>query len=139
MARSEGSCTIAEVAAQEALSPVYVAKLMRLLRQAKLVESTRGRKGGYRLTVASEEMLLSDIMEALGERFHSPCLCERYSGQSDGCVHVEDCSIRAVWVGVDRLVHGFLSRSTLADLVCSERVMNRRVKQTLVRRPKAVG
>lgn len=108
---------------------------MRLLRQARLVESIRGTKGGYRLASPAKEVLLSDIMEALGERFHSPCVCERYSGQNEECVHLEDCSIRAVWVGVDRLVHGFLSRSTLADLVCSERVMNRRVKQNLFRLP----
>ncbi|MGB5810960.1 MAG: Rrf2 family transcriptional regulator [Polyangiales bacterium] len=139
LSRSEGSCTIGEIAEQEALSPAYVAKLMRLLRQAKLVESARGKSGGYRLSAAPDSMLLSDIMDALGERFHSPCVCERYSGQNDECVHLEDCSIRALWVGVDRLVHGFLSRTTLADLVCSERAMNRRVKQHLVRLPKAIG
>lgn len=135
LARSPGFATISEIAEGEGLSVAYVAKLMRLLRQAGLVEASRGQSGGYRLASAPTEIRLSDVLGALGDRFYSPCLCERYAGQHDACVHLEDCSIRAVWAGLDRLIHGFLSRSTLADLACSEGVMKRRVRQSLVQLP----
>ena len=41
--------TIPEIAADEKLSVPNVAKLLSVLRQAGLIESVRGRTGGYRL------------------------------------------------------------------------------------------
>ena len=122
-----GSVTIAEIAEHESLSTAHVAKLMRQLRQAGLVTSIRGQKGGYRLTRQPEEVLLSDVFDALGERLYSPCVCERYSGQRRECVHAADCAIRAVWSGLDRLILAFLSFRTLSDLDCTERAMTRRI------------
>ena len=47
--------TIPEIAAAEGLSPEYAAKLLRALRQAELVVSTRGAGGGYRLSRPARE------------------------------------------------------------------------------------
>ena len=124
-----GSVTIADIAEHESLSTANVAKLMRQLRQAGLVMSIRGQKGGYQLTRPPEEVRLSDVVEALGERLYTPCVCKRYSGQRTECVHAEDCAIRAVWSGLDRLVQAFLSFRTLSDLECTERAMTRRIKR----------
>src|SRR5271170_2814495 len=50
LAKAESrSITLPEVAAAEGLSVPYVAKLMAVLRQAGLLESVRGRSGGYKL------------------------------------------------------------------------------------------
>ena len=124
-----GSVTIAEIAAQESLSTAHVAKLMRQLRQAGLVTSIRGQKGGYRLTRRPQDLSLSDVLEAMGERLYSPCVCERFSGQGTECVHAGDCSIRAVWSGIDRLIQAHLSLRTLSDLGRSERALTRRINR----------
>ena len=126
-----GSVTIAYIAEHESLSTANVAKLMRQLRQAGLVTSIRGQKGGYRLARRPEDVRLSDVLEALGERLYSPCVCDRYSGHSTECVHVADCPIRAVWSGLDRLAQAFLSFTTLSDLQCTERAMTRRINQNM--------
>jgi Rrf2 family protein len=126
-----GAVTIAAIAAQESLSTANVAKIMRRLRQAGLVTSIRGQSGGYRLTRRPENVSLSDVFEALGERLYAPCVCERYSGQSTECVHTEDCAIRAVWSGVDRLIQAHLSLRTLSDLGRTERAMTRRINQDM--------
>ena len=47
-----------EVAVREGLGEPYVAKLLRMLRQAGLIESSRGKLGGYRLARAAEELQL---------------------------------------------------------------------------------
>lgn len=125
------SVTIADIAEHESLSTANVAKLMRRLRQAGLVTSIRGQKGGYRLTRRPQDIRLSDVLEALGERLYSPCVCERYSGHSTECVHVSDCAVRALWSGLDRLAQTFLSLRTLSDLDCTERAMTRRINRNM--------
>ena len=139
-----GCVTIADIAEHESLSTANVAKLMRRLRQAGLVTSTRGQKGGYRLARRPQDVRLSDVLEALGERLYSPCVCERYSGHNTECVHVADCAIRAVWSGLDRLAQTFLSFRTLSDLDCTERAMTRRINQNMpellkLARPSSAG
>ena len=54
------SLTLPEVAAAEGLSVPYVAKLLAVLRQAGLIDSARGRTGGYRLAKAPAEVLFDD-------------------------------------------------------------------------------
>ena len=66
-AYGEQPLTIPEVAAAENLSPPYVAKLLSVLRQAGLIESVRGRTGGYHLARPPAEVRLGVVLLALGE------------------------------------------------------------------------
>lgn len=111
-----GAMSIAEVAEHESLSPAYVAKLMRILRQAGLVEGTRGQKGGYQLVRPADEVTIGEVLVALGGKLYSDEFCDRHAGNERRCVHTTDCSIRSLWSGLDRLVHSVLDRCTLADL-----------------------
>src|SRR5438309_7165631 len=67
LARSgEGhSLTIPEVAAAEGLSVPYVAKLLSVLRQGGLIESVRGRAGGYRLAESPTDIHLGAVLMVL--------------------------------------------------------------------------
>ena len=125
------SVTINEIADHEALSAANVAKIMRLLREGGVVASIRGQKGGYRLTRPAGEIRLSEVLEALGHRHYSECACERFSGHRSGCVRTGDCSIRALWSGVDRLLQAYFESRTLADLKCGEQEMGRRIDDNL--------
>ncbi len=125
------SITIAEIAERESLTFAYVAKLMRLLREAGLVNSIRGKSGGYRLAKPAAELRVSQVIDGLGEHLYDGCKCGRYVGQSDECVHTDDCAIRALWSGADRLLFAFLASWTLADLIRPERSMARRIKRQI--------
>lgn len=120
--------SVHEIAAREGLSDAYVAKLMNLLREAGLVDSVRGRSGGYYITHPAESVSLSAIMRALGGRLFQPEYCERFPGEESECVHLGDCSIRSLWGTVEGVVEEVLSRTTLADLLKSEQ----RVKRDLL-------
>src|SRR4051812_36244089 len=61
------SLTLPEIAAAEGLSVPYVAKLLGVLRQAGLIESVRGRAGGYRLARTPAEIGLGSVLRVLGE------------------------------------------------------------------------
>jgi Rrf2 family protein len=123
-----GSVTIPEIAEREALTPAYVAKLMRVLRQGGLVKSTRGQKGGYRLACPPEEINVGMALAALGGRLYSNDFCGHHAGIGRTCVHNVDCSIRSLWMAVDSVVQRALSQTMLADLLRSEPAMHQWVQ-----------
>src|SRR3954452_4189730 len=95
----KASATLPEIAAAEGLSVPYAAKLLSVLRQAGLIESVRGRSGGYHLARRPEDIRLGAVMRALGEPlFEDPAYCERHAPEPGGaCVHNDSCTLRALW------------------------------------------
>lgn len=116
--------TVAVIAARESLSPAYVAKLMRLLREGGLVRSIRGQKGGYALTRAPDAICVREVLAALGGRLFTTEFCARHAGDDACCVHAEDCGLRALWSNLDGLVFNLLERCTLSHLAQGERAMD---------------
>ena len=118
-----GSATLPEIASAEGLSVAYVAKMMAApAGPPKIVDSVRGRSGGYRLAKPAEEIGLGSLLLVLGEPLYDdPGYCERHPGISeDGCVHRGSCSLRGLWQTLETWMRGALDRITLADLVRNE-------------------
>lgn len=118
----ERSLTIPEIAAGEGLSVPYVGKLLSVLRQAGLIESERGRAGGYRLGAAPAAIGLGSVLLVLGEPLYDPDFCDRHAGtESDGdCVHRNGCTLRALWQTLEYWLRRALDQITLADLLQNE-------------------
>src|SRR5262249_16077225 len=118
------SLTLPEIAAAEGLSVPYVAKLLSVLRQAGLIESARGRSGGYRLSKAPAEIGLGSLLLTLGEPlFDDPGYCQRHAGpglESGNCVHQDACTLRALWQTLEQWLRGTPDQISLADLMQSE-------------------
>jgi Rrf2 family protein len=116
------SLTLPEIAASEGLSVPYAAKLLSVLRQAGLIDSVRGRAGGYRLAMAPEEIFLGSLLLTLGEPLYDePNYCQRHAAPgTDNCVHHGGCTLRALWQTLDHWMRGTLNQVTLADLLQSE-------------------
>ena len=119
LARHDGPepLTIPTVAEREGLSVPYVGKLMSTLRQNGLVESVRGRGGGFALTQPADQITVGDGLKALGGPFFEPEFCETHHGSSDECVHLSNCSIRSLWGVLGRVIDQVLDRTTIADLI----------------------
>src|SRR5262245_35621609 len=120
LARAHGGqpLTIPEVAAAENLSVAYVAKLLSVLRQAGVIESVRGRTGGYHLARRPAEVRLGAVLLALGEPlFDDPGYCERHAGpETQGpCVHHEGCTLRSLWGALEQWMRRLLDQVTLED------------------------
>ena len=124
LARAEEgqSLTIPEIAAAEGLSAPYVAKLLAVLRQAGLIESVRGRSGGYRLTARPTEIHLGTVLRVLGGTlFDDPGFCQHHPGtETTSCVHLGGCTLRALWGTLEHWMRRALNGITLADLVQGE-------------------
>lgn len=128
---SDGPIGIPDIAASEGLSPEYAAKLLRILRQGGLVNSTRGAAGGYRLARAPEEIAVWSVVEVLGGPLFNESFCDSHSGKHDDCVHSASpsgCSIRALWTWVGAAVRGVLEEITVADLLRNESVVFERLQ-----------
>ena len=108
--------TITHIAKGEGLSLPHVGKIMRILKEAELVESVRGRSGGYVLSVPAAELTLSEVFKALDGRLLETNYCEKGSIISDHCVHTGDCSILPLWEALIALMDQFLKEVTVADL-----------------------
>ena len=115
------SLTIGEIAKIEGLSPQYAGKLVRILRMGGLLESVRGRHGGYRLARPIEGITLAQVIAALGGRIFDPDYCSRYTGDLKLCVHSVDCTIRSLWGALQDSVDKILARISLRDLIGGEK------------------
>ena len=114
------SLTIPEIGAAEGLSVPNVAKLMRIMRMGKLVQSVRGQAGGYTLSRPARDIRITEVMEVLGGRFFGPQFCGRHAGKQEVCCHHTDCSLRALWNSVQLVLQAVLGNTTLADLMLNE-------------------
>lgn len=118
------SLTIPEIAHHEKLSAPYVAKLLAVLRQGGLIESVRGRSGGYRLAEDPAEIHLGAVLLILGEPlFDDPGYCLKHRGteaESDICVHHGGCTLRALWTTLEQWMRNALDQITIADLLQNE-------------------
>ena len=118
------SLTIAELSCREGISAANVAKMMRVLRRARLVTSTRGKDGGYALARPAEQIRVSEVLAALGGRIFDAAFCDTHAGSTGLCAHMGDCSIRSVWRMLQEAIDGVLGRMTLKDLLRNERDMH---------------
>jgi cysteine desulfurase len=117
---SDGSLTLGQIAATEGLTSPYAGKLLRLLVHSGLVESTRGRSGGYTLSVAASEISIARLLQALGNKMYDGDICSSNPAPGGLCVHNSDCAVRSLWTGLQQLIDGYLTRTSLADLMGDE-------------------
>jgi Rrf2 family protein len=134
--------TIPEIAAAEGLSAPYVAKLLAVLRHGGLIESVRGRAGGYRLARTAEDIHLGAVLMVLGEPlFDDPGYCQRHAGtETNGsCVHHGSCTLRSLWQTLEQWMRHTLDQITLADLVHSggqiAELLRSRLAETILESP----
>jgi Rrf2 family protein len=94
----------------------FLAKILKTLVNGKLVASTRGARGGYRLARPSAEISFLDIIEAIeGPIQLNVCLAESSKGK-DSCGMTSSCTMHNVWrEGQDRMLEVY-RRAMLSEL-----------------------
>jgi Rrf2 family protein len=114
---SDDSMTILEISRREGLTQTHVAKLMMILRKGGFIKSTRGQTGGYTLARSATEIVLGDVLTALGGKLYDAEFCVKHSGYNSICTHDIDCCVRSVWQVVQTAVDNVVYKITLADLM----------------------
>jgi Rrf2 family protein len=109
---------LSAVAERQHLSVAYLEQIFLKLRRAGLVDSERGRAGGYRLARAAAEIMVADVMSAVEEETRmTRCRGE----EAHGCIGEHRCLTHGLWDALGEHIHDFLSRVSLDD-VLSDRV-----------------
>jgi Rrf2 family protein len=116
--------TIPEMSEAEGVSAAYAAKVLRALRKGGFVKAARGKEGGYTLARPAVDIVIGDVMNALGGRLFETDFCDSHSGQAAICTRSVDCSVRSLWKAVQVAVDQVLHKTTLRDLLQNEEEMN---------------
>jgi Rrf2 family protein len=111
-----GPASLAEIAADEDLPRAYLEQLVTSLRDAGLVVSTRGARGGYELAAHPAQIRMSEVLRAL-EGPIAPMICASDSEDHSTCDRSARCTVNMLWVRVRDAITGTLDGMTLADLV----------------------
>ena len=112
----DGPVSLSEMADHEALPRPYLEQLVVSLREAGLVVSTRGARGGYELARSPEDIRMGQIVEAL-EGPIAPMICASSDPlHADLCGRSGYCTVNRLWLRVRDAVVGALDSMSLAEL-----------------------
>jgi FeS assembly SUF system regulator len=103
----------AGLAEQAGLEMPTVAKVLKPLAQAGLVEGFRGVNGGYRLARPAQEISLIEIVEAM----EGPLGMTECSIHAGACGIEQSCGVRANWRRINDVVADALRGVTLAEML----------------------
>jgi Rrf2 family transcriptional regulator, iron-sulfur cluster assembly transcription factor len=118
--RDREGMSIPQLSAAEGLSSHYVAKLTRILRMEGYINSTPGNKGGYVLAMPADQIVINNVLKALGGALFDVKFCGSHSGTMKLCTNSVDCSSRSLWQMIQYIIDRFLDKITLHDLVQKE-------------------
>lgn len=106
--------SLAEVADRQEISMKYLEAIVANLAKAGLVESKRGKMGGYRLAKSPGDCTVADVVRA-AEGSIAPVACPECDGSS--CSRAGKCLTVDLWRNLDNMIEEYLSGVTLADLL----------------------
>ena len=84
--------SIPQLSEAEGIRSHYVAKLTRILRMEGFINSTPGNKGGYVLARPAHEIIINEVLKALGGALFDTEFCGIHAGSLKLCTNSVDCS-----------------------------------------------
>jgi Rrf2 family protein len=104
---------LSAISDRQNLSLSYLEQIFLRLRRAGLVESERGRTGGYVLGRPADTIRISEIMQAVDEETRmTRCL-----DGDVGCLGEERCLTHGLWHALGGHIAAFLSSVTLQEVL----------------------
>jgi Rrf2 family protein len=126
---AEGPITGREIAERERLPADYVEQILLRLRRSGIVRSTRGARGGYALARPADDISIRDVIEA-SEMTTFVLHCLTHPVEEERCSSSHNCSIRPVWMLLQRKIDDVLQGVRLSDLLLEESEVRTRVGLT---------
>jgi Rrf2 family protein len=109
----QGPVQIGDISKRQEISVKYLEQLIRPLKQADLVTSVRGPKGGHLLAVKPDEITLGQIVRLFeGQSDLVECV-----SNPEKCSMSDDCQLRLAWQDATRVLYEKLDATTIADLM----------------------
>jgi Rrf2 family protein len=112
-----GTTFLRDVARREGISEKYLGQIIIPLKNAGLVLSQRGARGGYALARAPQTITVKDVVEAIEGRI-AAVLCVQ---DPEACGRAVTCVATRVWKRLSEDIERSLSSFTLAALASQAR------------------
>ena len=106
--------SLKEITTRNDLPQKYVESIFAILSREHLIEASRGKNGGYRLSRSPSEYTLLDIL-SLTETSLSAVACHVTNG--DPCPKSGECQMVSVWQQLDHMISDYLAQVSLTDLI----------------------
>ncbi|MBR2674159.1 MAG: RrF2 family transcriptional regulator [Mogibacterium sp.] len=110
----EGFVSLADIAERQQLSMKYLESIISVLNKGGMLQSLRGKNGGYRLTRKPADYSINEIL-LLTEGTLAPVNCIMQDGIH--CEKAATCSTLPLWAGLDGIIEKYLSNITLEDII----------------------
>ena len=105
---------LSAIAERQQISLAYLEQLFSKLRRAGLVESARGRSGGYRLGRPAASISVAEIMAAVDEGVR---MTRCHGEDATPCVSGQRCLTHGLWDALGEQIAAFLEAITLREVI----------------------
>jgi Rrf2 family protein len=108
---------VSELAESEQLPVKFLEQILQVLREAGIVESERGKFGGYRLAKPARKITIGQVVRLIDGPL-APIRCVSQTAyEACTCPDEAHCGLRMLMIDVRNAIAGILDRYTLADVV----------------------
>ena len=131
--RHQGLMPIAELAKQEGIPKKFLECILLELKNTGILQSRKGKGGGYLLRKLPEAITLGDVIRALdGPLAALPCVSQMAHRPCDECGDEKTCGLRAVMQEVRDATATILDGTTIADVVRRTELLEQEQHRVLV-------
>ena len=110
----QGPVALREISERQKITPKYMESIMSLLLRDQLVQSLRGKAGGYKLTKTADKYNLYEILSS-AEGGLAPVHC--LSMDENDCPIRQTCLTIPVWEGLHKAIEYYLTGISLQALI----------------------
>jgi Rrf2 family protein len=110
----EGAVALPMIAERQQISLAYLEQLFLKLRRAGLVESARGRSGGYRLGRPAGTITVAEVMTAVAEDMR---MTRCHGEAAKPCLPGQRCLTHSLWDALGEQIATFLESVTLQEVI----------------------
>ena len=118
----DGFISLKTIADRQGISMKYLEMIVGNLKKAQLVDSTRGKEGGYKLSRKPEEYTVGEILNCLEDNL-APVACIKAG--SINCDRSDACLTVPMWKELDDITNAYLATVTLTDLLTGDKWKNK--------------
>ena len=107
-----------EISESEDLPKKFLDTILQILKTANIIQSHRGKYGGYQLARPASEITFGQIIRVIdGPLALLPCVSKTAYRRCDDCSDETICAVRKVMLQVRNSTSGILDNTTLADVI----------------------
>ncbi len=108
---------VSELAESEQLPVKFLEQILHVLKEAGIVESQRGKFGGYRLARPARKIFIGEVVRLIDGPLAPIGCVSQTAYEPCTCPDEAHCGLRMLMVDVRNAIAGILDRYSLADVV----------------------